>query len=359
MPCLILSRLAEVKHATANPSANFLKVAQKIMSQIADLLCVDKRAMRSLLKEEARESLRTLHWPPGRLADPVKGIALIEEAQILGYLSLAMTAPTVVVRRLFATRNRDPETAESVLLSAAIQTAFSFPQIRRVCGELPTATPATLAWLLTGWPNQVRRRSLMEVNWTSTGEAANPEPLEPWRDEFLAPASRLLQKAHDGEHDFPLATDRNCSGGFSPILEAITTQKAFGVFEPRASLVIRSAGTRDLLGFVLVSWMHPDCGHVAELAVTPEAQSRGIGKALMLGALDGLWRLGSRTTTLAVSQDNSRAMRLYRSLGFREYHQFPDLQLDRPISPSNENGHDPPGYPLEGGRQPFPVRKAP
>jgi len=58
--------------------------------------------------------------------------------------------------------------------------------------------------------------------------------------------------------------------------------------------------------------------HILNLCIAPEAQRRGLGRRL-LRHLIGLARYhGARTVMLEVRMSNSRALRLYRGMGFRE-----------------------------------------
>ena len=169
----------------------------------------------------------------------------------------------------------------------------------------------------------------MEAVLTGTGTTWTGTTLEPWRGEHLVPASGLLQKAYAGapQGGFDPAFDdpERISRSLARILDFPTG----GKFEPAASFVARAPGSGELLGFVLASRMGLDQGHVSELAVDPGARRRGIGRTLMTGAMAALRDLGCGKTHLAVDQDNTMAIGLYRSLGFLPFHRFATLGLDR------------------------------
>ena len=66
-----------------------------------------------------------------------------------------------------------------------------------------------------------------------------------------------------------------------------------------------------------------DAFELSELHVLPNAQGRGIGQALLLSLADGL---PHRHMLLSTPDDNTRAFRLYRRLGFQDLarqHYFP------------------------------------
>lgn len=70
-----------------------------------------------------------------------------------------------------------------------------------------------------------------------------------------------------------------------------------------------------LVGF---NWLKPteDLGEIYVIAVDPNAQGGGLGRALLLDGLRRLGQLGSRRACLYVDADNQRALRLYRDVGF-------------------------------------------
>jgi ribosomal-protein-alanine N-acetyltransferase len=57
-------------------------------------------------------------------------------------------------------------------------------------------------------------------------------------------------------------------------------------------------------------------GHVVSVAVLPEHRRKGVGKALVLKALDGMRGYGSKQCYLEVRVTNQEAISLYKKLGF-------------------------------------------
>ncbi|MGE4187235.1 MAG: GNAT family N-acetyltransferase [Hyphomicrobiaceae bacterium] len=58
--------------------------------------------------------------------------------------------------------------------------------------------------------------------------------------------------------------------------------------------------------------------HVGELgiAIVPDWRGKGIGRSLMMAALEGGWRHGFSRIQLSVYANNVRALALYRKMGF-------------------------------------------
>lgn len=57
-------------------------------------------------------------------------------------------------------------------------------------------------------------------------------------------------------------------------------------------------------------------GHVVSVAVMPEDRRRGIGEALVTGAMNGMRGYGARQCYLEVRITNQEAISLYKKLGF-------------------------------------------
>jgi len=72
-----------------------------------------------------------------------------------------------------------------------------------------------------------------------------------------------------------------------------------------------------LLGYQ-VSTTSMGGGHLARLAVHPEARNRGIGYALVYHLLAGLQKRGIHQVTVNTQQDNAASLALYARAGFRQ-----------------------------------------
>lgn len=68
--------------------------------------------------------------------------------------------------------------------------------------------------------------------------------------------------------------------------------------------------------------------YLRSFGVLPDERGRGVGRALLAATIAEFWREGARHFALDVVTDNSNALALYRSVGFREvyaydYHDWP------------------------------------
>lgn len=76
-----------------------------------------------------------------------------------------------------------------------------------------------------------------------------------------------------------------------------------------------SAGAPALEGYVIAMVLGPE-GEIADIAVTPDARGRGVGRALLDEIIVDLRGRGVRTLYLEVRESNAAARRLYASRGF-------------------------------------------
>ena len=92
----------------------------------------------------------------------------------------------------------------------------------------------------------------------------------------------------------------------------------YGQFDSTASFVIEEEGV--LQSACLISWFDV---HAAPLVVfsmsRPEARRRGMARHLLTASIHALLNHGERFLTLVVTEGNTEAISLYRSLGFRRW----------------------------------------
>lgn len=85
-------------------------------------------------------------------------------------------------------------------------------------------------------------------------------------------------------------------------------------FDP-AGLLVATDGRR-MLGFHWTKRHSPELGEVYVVGISPDAQGRGLGRALTLAGLHHLAGLGVREVLLYVEADNHAALSTYSRLGF-------------------------------------------
>jgi ribosomal protein S18 acetylase RimI-like enzyme len=75
-------------------------------------------------------------------------------------------------------------------------------------------------------------------------------------------------------------------------------------------------------GLAVGTRVSDECGHLAQICVTPELQGSGLAYELLRRTLAALRSEGARELSLTVTMQNERAVRLYQRFGFRTIHSF-------------------------------------
>jgi ribosomal protein S18 acetylase RimI-like enzyme len=165
-------------------------------------------------------------------------------------------------------------------------------------------------------PIRYFKRYRMELALGADRPALDPLPhgyfWQPWDEELIDAHAATKYECFRGELDtqvFPsLATPTGCE----QLMRAIRLKPGF------------LAGATWLIGYgnefvatvqgvrAFTGW-----GAIQNVGVVPEHRSQGLGRQLMLQALNGFAAAGLPGAFLEVTAQNSPAVRLYRSLGFR------------------------------------------
>jgi len=109
-------------------------------------------------------------------------------------------------------------------------------------------------------------------------------------------------------------------------LEAVRTQ----LTDERREFLVAVRG-RQIAGYCSFALPDPGFGYIHDLAVAPGHRGTGIGAGLTLRALKRLFAEGAQSVALTTDDNNAGAIRLYRSLGFRQTEAGRDYE--RPTNP--------------------------
>jgi GNAT superfamily N-acetyltransferase len=90
-------------------------------------------------------------------------------------------------------------------------------------------------------------------------------------------------------------------------------------FLPEATWLVTDCGKHEKIDCGTIQGManSQEAGSVQNIGVIPSYRGQGIGRALMLKALNGFKSLGLRRVHLEATAENPVAVELYRSIGFR------------------------------------------
>jgi ribosomal-protein-alanine N-acetyltransferase len=86
---------------------------------------------------------------------------------------------------------------------------------------------------------------------------------------------------------------------------------------PGLAMLVLDDASEGVIGYAVL-WCISDQGELANVAVVPHLQGRGLGSRLLAGALDIARERGITSVYLEVRASNERAAQLYRRFGFSE-----------------------------------------
>lgn len=139
-----------------------------------------------------------------------------------------------------------------------------------------------------------------------------------WNDDLVDRHAAIKYESFRGELDSTIFPCLGDISGCRRLMSDIASQPAF--VSQATWLVSRRSLPDDL---------YADCGTIQGLAasahlgaiqnvgITPDARGLGLGRALVLKALHGFRAAGMRRVYLEVTAENTAAVQLYRSVGFR------------------------------------------
>lgn len=146
--------------------------------------------------------------------------------------------------------------------------------------------------------------------------ASGPLPGEfawvPWDESLLADHAEVKFQSFRGEIDacvFPCLGNRY---GCQRLMREIRRKPGF--LAGSTWLIARGAG---YVGTVQGVMDYGPIGAIQNLGVVPAYRGIGLGRALVHRALTGFQEAGLRRAYLEVTAENSAAVQLYRTLGFR------------------------------------------
>jgi ribosomal protein S18 acetylase RimI-like enzyme len=222
-------------------------------------------------------------------------------------------------------QNNDRYIAEQLAL-AAIQSAHEArPGIRHIRVERQLLTDHTDIHGLkaVGFICHWRRRMVLELSrWHSPADVPPGYAIAPWSIRDLDQAAEVVFAANKGTLDALLYapffgdSPAQCRKGLLAILAG-----RYGPIHPLAT--ISAFHGKTLVGLNLVIDEANRLASVVELSVHPEHQHHGLARALMARSLRVLQHENITRVELAVTKRNKRAARLYESLGFTGFGEFP------------------------------------
>lgn len=137
---------------------------------------------------------------------------------------------------------------------------------------------------------------------------------QPWAPDLLEAHARVKFHCFAGETDAEVFPSLATSQGCRELMIAIATRPGF---VPAATWLV--AGPEGYVATVQGLLDSNFYGGIQNLGVVAGCRGLGLGRALLLKALEGFASVGAPRAFLEVTATNEAAVRLYRSHGFRAY----------------------------------------
>jgi ribosomal protein S18 acetylase RimI-like enzyme len=138
-----------------------------------------------------------------------------------------------------------------------------------------------------------------------------------------------MQAAYAGSVEVEMHAQYRTVDGCRAVLEQLLNQGGCGIFVAAASAIAYHQGQD--IGFVVITESAPRQGHLAQVAVRPDYQRRGVGQLLLSYSLAQLAALQFDTLSLIVSRANTGALRLYQAMGWQAVLAFPAFAWERSV----------------------------
>jgi ribosomal protein S18 acetylase RimI-like enzyme len=137
-----------------------------------------------------------------------------------------------------------------------------------------------------------------------------------WTEQDFQSAASAITAAYRNHVDSEINDQYRTLSGSLRFLNNIVRFPGCGSFDPESSFVALDRRSNAVAGVILCSRVRHDVGHVTQICVLPEYRSHGLGKSLLAATMNNLRHRSFSLLTLTVTEANSRAVELYRHLGF-------------------------------------------
>ncbi|HEY0785870.1 MAG TPA: GNAT family N-acetyltransferase [Acidobacteriaceae bacterium] len=316
-----------------------------IQPEILDLRHYSAQSLRPVLEEESRVWSERLAWDYRASTDlllqyldarVLPGFVAVEEGRVIGYAFCVYEDRKAIIGDVFAVSPRDAGSTkaqvELLLLEHMLELLTHSPGVERIESQLLLHTHDQHAAVFERSGFQIYRRIFMEhdlqglsapaLQTQQEALAAHGYVLRGWQEADFNAAGSLIARAYEGHLDSVINDQYRSVAGSLRFLHNIIRFPGCGHFDPRSSRVVEQRGTGAMVGMLLCSQVRQDVGHVTQACVVPSARGMGLGTLMLQSAMQGLAGRGFSRLSLTVTEDNWKAVALYRRLGFVEQHRF-------------------------------------
>jgi ribosomal protein S18 acetylase RimI-like enzyme len=317
--------------------------------EILDLRHFGAGQLRPLLEREAVVWERRLRWDYRSSTELLlqyldsrilPGFVALHHGRICGFSFCVYEGQKAVIGDIYA----DPTHPESLsvvntLSRHLLETLNASPDVHRIeaqlllfdSGALVSAFSKPDSRTLAVYPRLFLEQ---ELALNSSNPTIFPPQLElcRWAPAYYQPAAELIHASYIGHIDAEINDQYRSLVGSMRFLHNIVRFPGCGTFDNQSSWLLRERNPHagnPIVAVVLCSRVASDVAHVTQLCVAPAWRGRGLGKLLLDECLRRLPGAGYRALTLTVTEANTPAVALYKSVGFSMRQRFDALVCDQ------------------------------
>ncbi|MBI5087233.1 MAG: N-acetyltransferase [Acidobacteria bacterium] len=310
--------------------------------RLMELRSLNSAALERVLEEECARWRAMLHWdftPSAELVSryvgmqALDGFALLDGDETVGYTYWVAEEHKGLVGDLYVRDAWRSPVNENLLLGAALEQLRRSPWIQRVEAQLLQLGLRGQQVAAAGMRPRIYPRHFMLAQ-AKQPAGRRPVQLDPelrleyWGSRWLDQSCELIAEVYRGHVDSEINDQYHTPAGARRFLQNIVHYPGCGHFSPASSLVALDAAGR-ARGLVLSTMVSQQCGHIAQICISPELQGRGIGYELLRRGMESLRAEGAQEVSLTVTAANRHAIRLYERFGYQVVYQFEALVWER------------------------------
>jgi len=146
--------------------------------------------------------------------------------------------------------------------------------------------------------------------------------------DIIADLSDSMCKSYKGTMDEWITGSFGSFRGCRSFIANLFEFPVYGRLQENLSLIVNDISNQ-IVAMILVCKSSNLAAHIVQVSVTPEYQSKGIGKFLLNECIMKLKDAGYKSAVLMVTAQNSRACDLYRKFGFESISSFYSINYNK------------------------------
>jgi len=310
---------------------------QSFGGEILDLRHFNSHHLRPLLEREGQMWARMMSWDYRASGEMIlryidskilPGYAAVYNDRIGGYAFFVYEGSKGVIGDLYADDSIriEGETVEHRLAVHVIGTLQQSPGIQRIEAQLLPHESGVLSepFLAEGFRQFPRLFMTLPLKNGSRPQISSHQDIEfrRWVEQDFQPAAAVITTAYRDHIDAEINDQYRNLNGSLRFLNNIVRFPGCGVFDGNASFVALHKPTRSIAGLLLCSRVRDDVGHITQVCVLPEHRGKRIGESLIGLCTQELRTRNFIGLSLTVTEANTKAVDLYRRLGFETRRRF-------------------------------------